>query len=465
MKDHGMRHLALMAIAVGLAVGCVNLERPPELSVAAGPDGATPDAAAPIDVPDAAAPVDGAAADAAAPAADVAPSPKGADAMPDAAAEADASVQLRGNGEACSAPAQCQSRFCVDGVCCVTACAGDCHACNVAEMEGRCVPAAEGTDPRGLCPREEPATCRHDGACDGRGACRMHSASTECAPGACVGATESAARFCDGAGTCRAPASNRSCSPNVCNGSSCGTRCSSNGECQMGFSCNAGACVASAGRPVLHWSFDEPDGTTANDQSGNGFHGVYGGPTSIPAPSTEVPTVQFPDPRSRAFVANSRHMVRLAPLPGALKVATGATVSAWFRTTRISDTDGYSEIASVGDGYIIIMSRTHLGFMKRVAGPAYDWCPMATSRHLDGRWHHVAGVVSATSLKTYLDGVEGCSKNTSAPLTYSNTPELVVGRDPDPRYGYYFDGAIDDVRIYTRVLPFSEISALAAGAN
>ena len=122
---------------------------------------------------------------------DTGSSPKGPDAAPDAPPEADAAaLDLRGNGEACSARNSASSRFCADGVCCVTACAGDCYACNVAEMEGRCVPAAEGTDRRGDCPREDPATCRHDGACDGRGACRMHSASTECAPGTCTGATE-----------------------------------------------------------------------------------------------------------------------------------------------------------------------------------------------------------------------------------------------------------------------------------
>ena len=122
----------------------------------------------------------------------------------------------------------------------------------------------------------------------------------------------------------------------------------------MGFSCTGRACVVSAGRPSSHSTMDEPDGTTARDESGNGFHGVYGGATGMPTSSTDVPAVQFPDPRSRSFAGVSRHMVRLAPLPGALRVPTGVTVSAWFRTTRITDTDGYSEVVSAGDGYVII---------------------------------------------------------------------------------------------------------------
>lgn len=461
-----MKDLARVAVAaVLLAAGCVNLERPPELSVLSPPDSAMPDRAATADVADSAAAADLAAADAAEPAPDGGPAPKGPDAAPDApGGGTDVAVQLRSNGEACSTTGQCQSGNCVDGVCCVTACAGDCYACNVPEMEGRCVPAAEGTDPRGTCPREEPATCRYDGACDGRGGCRMHSPTTECGPGACVGATESAARFCDGAGTCRPPASNRSCSPNVCSGSSCGTRCTSTGECQMGFSCSDGVCIAAAGRPVLHWTFDEADGATANDTSGNGFHGTYGGASGTPSPSTDVPAVQFPDPRSRTFVSTYRQTVRLAPLPGALKVSSGVTLSVWFRSSAASGSSGYAEIVSVGDGYILIFDRGYIGLMKRTSR-TYDWCWYATTRHVDGRWHHIAGVATATEIKTYVDGVERCSRINNAPITYSATPELVVGRDPDPRYPYYLDGAIDDLRIYTRVLSPTELTALAAGAN
>jgi hypothetical protein len=145
-------------------------------------------------------------------------------------------------------------------------------------------------------------------------------------------------------------------------------------------------------------------------------------------------------------------------------VANGVTLSAWFHSTTI-DRNGFSELVSVGDGYVLIMGDTQIGIMKRTAGTNYPWCPYATTAHLDGRWHHLAGVASDTGLKTYLDGVERCSNNNGAALAYSGTAELLVGRDPDPAYGYYFDGNIDDVRVYTRVLTPAEIGVLAGGGN
>jgi hypothetical protein len=389
--------------------------------------------------------------------------PKGEDARPDAPPIGPGGTPLE-NGKPCLVGDQCQSGKCVDGACCESSCASPCHACNMAESAGKCVPAPEGTDLRGDCPRDEPASCQRDGACDGRGGCRLYTATTECAPGACSAATESAARLCDGLGTCRPPASTRSCAPNVCNGSSCGTQCGSNAECQMGFSCSNGACTVTPGRPLLQWSFDETDGSQASDSSGNGFHGVYGGMVGIPTPSLDVPSLKFANPRSRAFVATSRQLVRLSPLPAAFKVSNGVTLTAWFRATSI-DSTGYAELISVGDGYLLIMSRAQVAIMKRIAGTTYPWAPASITSHLDGRWHHVAGVASAAGLKLYFDGVERASTKDGTELAYSSTPELVVGRDPDARYGYYFDGNLDEVRVYTRVLTPTEIAALAAGGN
>src|SRR5690606_29232871 len=42
------------------------------------------------------------------------------------------------NGSSCSSDAQCNSGFCVDGVCCNTACNGACDACNLTGNVGTC---------------------------------------------------------------------------------------------------------------------------------------------------------------------------------------------------------------------------------------------------------------------------------------------------------------------------------------
>ena len=57
----------------------------------------------------------------------------------------------RVNGEDCGGSTECSSAHCVDGVCCESACVGECEACNVAGQKGTCAPVPDGTDPAMEC--------------------------------------------------------------------------------------------------------------------------------------------------------------------------------------------------------------------------------------------------------------------------------------------------------------------------
>ena len=58
---------------------------------------------------------------------------------------------FRGAGAACTVAAECQSGFCVDGVCCGSKCDGTCEACDVPGAEGTCSPVPALEDPAGEC--------------------------------------------------------------------------------------------------------------------------------------------------------------------------------------------------------------------------------------------------------------------------------------------------------------------------
>jgi len=231
-----------------LAAGCVDLTRPPELSV---PVRVPCDGAAADEPP--AAPPPPIEADAATPAApgstggsdDAAlahPPVGGSDGATAPTVDAPPpGPALLGTGARCDSGGQCQSGVCADGVCCGTACSQRCFACNLAGSIGDCKPVPPGEVRPGQCAAEPVAGCGLDGACDGQGGCRKYPKDTVCVAGTCSGDTELSARTCDGAGTCRPPTM-RSCSPNLCMGSSCGTRCTGDGDCQPGFFCDAGAC-------------------------------------------------------------------------------------------------------------------------------------------------------------------------------------------------------------------------------
>jgi len=96
------------------------------------------------------------------------------------------------NAVACSSATACASGFCVDGVCCESACDGKCVSCNQAASAGRCTGYAAGSDPENECGRGQPL-CRS--TCNGAGACDYPQVGTPC------GTVE----ICDGAGTCYDP--------------------------------------------------------------------------------------------------------------------------------------------------------------------------------------------------------------------------------------------------------------------
>jgi hypothetical protein len=149
-----------------------------------------------------------------------------------------------GIGAGCVATTDCTSNFCVDGVCCATACTGGCVSCNVTNMEGTCLPVAAGkTDPHKVCTDAGASSCGHNGLCDGAGACAVYPATTVCAAGSCRVATLTPARHCDGKGAC-APATTVDCTPFRCDATTtaCFTSCMSNTQCAQHHPCPNGTC-------------------------------------------------------------------------------------------------------------------------------------------------------------------------------------------------------------------------------
>jgi hypothetical protein len=94
------------------------------------------------------------------------------------------------NSVTCTSAAECASGFCVDGVCCDSACDGTCASCNQAGRIGKCTPYQAGTDPKSECAGTGTGTCQ--ATCDGVGHCSFPSYTVSC--GNCL--------TCDGNGSC-----------------------------------------------------------------------------------------------------------------------------------------------------------------------------------------------------------------------------------------------------------------------
>jgi hypothetical protein len=144
------------------------------------------------------------------------------------------------NGTGCKTNDECNSRFCVDGVCCDGACNAQCAACDLASTRGTCTPVVGA--PHGA---RTPCTGGAGGPCGvvctglDVSACAPATAAVACA---CTGGSLA---YCDGAGKCGTPQhcpNNFACSADL----TCHTQCTVGADCDNGFRCAAGQCVAGA---------------------------------------------------------------------------------------------------------------------------------------------------------------------------------------------------------------------------
>ena len=78
-------------------------------------------------------------------------------------------------------------------------------------------------------------------------------------------------------------------------------------------------------------------------------------------------------------------------------------------------------------------------------------------------WHHVATTYDGARLRVFIDGKAAGSKAITGRTCVSGQP-LAVGAKNAPAKGLleaFFDGRMDDVRIYNRALSATEIGQLA----
>ncbi|MEL7408479.1 MAG: LamG-like jellyroll fold domain-containing protein, partial [Cyanobacteria bacterium J06558_2] len=75
----------------------------------------------------------------------------------------------------------------------------------------------------------------------------------------------------------------------------------------------------------------------------------------------------------------------------------------------------------------------------------------------DGQWHHVAAVYDGSQMRLYIDGQLDAQRSTTGAIP-TNNYDVLIGEN-DQRRGRYFEGQIDDVRIWNQGLTEAEIIA------
>ena len=204
---------------------------------------------------------------------------------------------------------------------------------------------------------------------------------------------------------------------------------------------------------VAHWTLDESTGGLSYDSAG----GLTGYWQNGPAFTTDHPSaITFSDPGSLTFNGTNQSVFMGSSwtLPSG---KAARSICGWAKAA--STAAGYRWIAAFGSpGTSQAMFIGMNGTTLYGGGYADD---LSVANFWDANWHFIALTYDGTTAKLYADGklVSSGAKNWNL-VPYECYIGEQVNNGPE-----YWNGSVDDVRIYNRALSASDISALQAGGK
>ena len=211
--------------------------------------------------------------------------------------------------------------------------------------------------------------------------------------------------------------------------------------------------------PLIGWyRFDEGFGTTPQDSSGNGNHGTLNGsPLWMPG-YVGTGSLQFNGSGDEVEV----------PYNPALNQADTFTITAWINVAIGSG--GHRAVVSCRDdfparGYILYVQPDDSPSLWVGYGYTNAWYSATGAVINEGQWVHVAGTYDRGALTLYVNGVME-AEATASTFGINTTQELLIGAGSNegPTHDYFFQGQIDDARIYDRALSEAEIASIMDGS-
>jgi hypothetical protein len=208
------------------------------------------------------------------------------------------------------------------------------------------------------------------------------------------------------------------------------------------------------------WKLDEGMGSIVLDWSGHDNHGTLAnGP--IWTEGNDGGAVQFD---------GKDDYVNLGT-PAQLYIPDNYTYSAWFRVGEdINGDSGVQYLLCIGSRSDLVFGvEDNVGIDGDLALHYYDTAPgfhavgVGKTVWSSGDWHMVAGTKdSATGHKIYLDGELKNSDTNTNNDNYATSRMISIGARAWTGHQYY-NGTIDDVRIYNRTLTQDEIQKIMRG--
>ena len=146
-----------------------------------------------------------------------------------------------------------------------------------------------------------------------------------------------------------------------------------------------------------------------------------------------------------------------------LDITGPITISAWIKPETLS---GYDTIISKRDAAAIEANYALRTYNDEIqfywANSGWQVKTTSAANLTTGEWYHLAATYDGSTVNIYKNGSlenSTCTNGTCNLPLLADTNGLTLGRAGDYA-SEYFDGLIDEVRVYEKVLPVDEISAL-----
>ncbi|MBW7992399.1 MAG: LamG domain-containing protein [Planctomycetes bacterium] len=212
---------------------------------------------------------------------------------------------------------------------------------------------------------------------------------------------------------------------------------------------------------VAHWQFDEGSGTTAVDSSGNSHDGTLLGDPEWVAGMIGNGALSFDGSDGLVDVGHDE----------SLSITDELTITVWVKAGDLSNY--YFLVCkqpsgTAGDNYpgnYEFRIQANSGILEfghqEAEGEQYTFYTSDTSITAD-QWYHVAVVVTKGELvEFYIDGVSAGSAEQLTNFGVLNDEPVRIGGRKD---GYsFFNGILDDVRLYDRALSAVQIQKMYNG--
>lgn len=214
-----------------------------------------------------------------------------------------------------------------------------------------------------------------------------------------------------------------------------------------------------------YWKMNETSWSGVSDEvvdsSGTGNHGTRAGDATTTAAGFN---------RSGTFDGTGDYVS--VPYDASLDITDNVSISFWFRPTStiasgFSGTKGLISKANTNtdaeNDWQFSWYDAHAGRMR--FGAYGDYILTTTATWTGGTWYHVTVVVSSTNtayiyVNGELDNYDSDTSIGSDPINGTENNAIAIGLAKTLQGDFYFDGQIDEMRIYDRAISSEEVAKL-----